>query len=599
MKTKTQIEFGFVDVTAKSDSQLSITDKQTFVNLEDLKRNDIEEVKYATLERNQFVLDGTFELMPDVLNDMCLWSSSMSDELGIFEKSPILVINFSEPHSSLGLTLLFSKAGDYCNHLNITYYDKDNQLINDTDFYPDNYQYVCNNVVENYQKIIIIFYGTNNPYRYLKLYKILYGANKVFEGDNLISANILEEIDLLGSEVSINTLGFKVYSVDDEFNIINPTGFYSLLQERQAFKVKEIFTKENKIIDMGAFYLDSWKNEKDKIMQFEAIDLIGIINKTNFYGGMYIKVKFEDLIKEIMLSANVDENNFEIQEDLKDIEITGYIPVCTHREALQQAVFAIGAIADCSRSDKIKIYTVVYKEDNNTIKQTNVFQGTKTIEQNDIVTGVSITAHNYIKGSEITEVYKGILEAGDNIVLFNDPVSDISCTGGTIKEYNCNYAIIHCVADNTEIIVNGYKYEDNTRIVLVEVEELTSSEKLNTLKVETAYLINNDNAQAIAKNVLDYYQKTYTTKFDFILNEEKLTEDSAIESNSFNRQLVGPIKKLDIDLTGGFLASAEINARVRLLTVTREANLSYKLASILVRTTYEQLPVMGGEESNG
>ena len=160
-------------------------------------------------------------------------------------------------------------------------------------------------------------------------------------------------------------------------------------------------------------------------------------------------------------------------------------------------------------------------------------------------------------------------------------------------------AIIHCVADNTEIIVNGYKYEDNTRIVLVEVEELTSSEKLNTLKVETAYLINNDNAQAIAKNVLDYYQKTYTTKFDFILNEEKLTEDSAIESNSFNRQLVGPIKKLDIDLTGGFLASAEINARVRLLTVTREANLSYKLASILVRTTYEQLPVMGGEESNG
>ena len=172
MKTKTQIEFGFIDVTAKSDSQLSITDKQNFVDLEDLKRNDIEEVKYGTLEKNQFALDGTFELMPEELDNMCLWSSSISNESGIFEKPPVLVINFTEPHSSLGLTFLFSKAGDYCNHLNITYYDKDNQLINDSDFYPDNYQYVCNNIVENYQKIIIIFHSTNNPYRYLKLYQI-------------------------------------------------------------------------------------------------------------------------------------------------------------------------------------------------------------------------------------------------------------------------------------------------------------------------------------------------------------------------------------------------------------------------------------------
>ena len=152
MKTKTQIEFGFIDVTAKSDSQLSITDKQDFVDLEDLKQDDIEETKYATLERNQFALDGTFELMPENLDNMCLWSSSMSNDAGIFERPPVLTINFTEPHSSLGLTFLFSKAGDYCSHLNITYYDKDNQLINDSDFYPDDYQYVCNNIVENYQK---------------------------------------------------------------------------------------------------------------------------------------------------------------------------------------------------------------------------------------------------------------------------------------------------------------------------------------------------------------------------------------------------------------------------------------------------------------
>lgn len=597
MKTKTQIEFGFVDVTAKSDSQLSITDKQDFVTLEALKRNDIEEVKYGTLERNQFALDGTFELMPDTLEDMGLWSNSISNELGIFEKPPVLVISFTEPHSSLGLTFLFSKAGDYCNHLNITYYDKNNQLINDTDFYPDNYQYVCNNIVENYQKIIIIFYGTNNPYRYLKLYQILYGANKIFEGDNLISANILEEMDLLSSEVSINTLGFKVYSADDEFNIINPTGFYSLLQQRQAFKVKELLLKEGKEIDMGTFYLDTWKNADNKIMDFEAIDLIGIIDKTTFYGGMYVNVPFENIIKIVMTSANVPEEEYEIQEDLKGIIMTGYIPICTHREALQQLVFAVGAVADCSRSDKIKIYTIVDKEDNNTIEQTNIFQGTKKVEQNEIVTEVAVTAHNYIKGSETEEVFKGILDKGDNRVLFDHPVYDLSCTGGTIKESNCNYAIINCTSEK-EIVVTAYKYVDNTQEISAQVEDIGNASKLNTLNIESAYFINKGNALTIAQKVLDYYQKTYKTEFDFILKGESLTQDVAIESNDFSRQLVGHIKKLDIDLTGGFLASAEINARVRLLTVLRQAKLNEKYESMLVRNVYIQIPV-GKEANNG
>lgn len=595
MKTKAQIEFGFVDVTAKKDSQLNISDKQNFVDLNDLKKDDIEEIKYGTCERNQFALDGTFELMPDELNDMCLWSKSMSDENGIFKKPLVLEINFTEAHSSLGLTFLFSKTNDYCNHLNVTYYDKNGQLINDTDFYPDNYQYVCNNVVEKYQKIIIIFFGTNNPNRYLKLYRILYGAKKIFEGDNLMSANILEEMDLLSSEVSINTLDFKVYSEDDEFNIINPTGFYSLLQERQAFNVKEFLLKEGKEIDMGTFYLDTWKNQDNKIMQFKAIDLIGIIDKTDFYGGMYVNETFENLVKFIMASAKVEEDQFEIQEDLKKIRLTGYIPVCSHREALQQIVFAVGAVADCSRSNKIIIYTIIDREDNNTIEQTNIFKGTKTIEQNEIVTEVAVTTHNYVQGTELEEVYKGVVEPGENRILFDKPVHNISSVDVIIKEYNCNYAIVNSTSEK-EIVISGYKYQDNTQEISVKIEDVN---KANTLKIDKAYFITKNNAQTIAKKVLDYYQKTYTTSFDFILQGEKLTEDMAIESNDFSRQLVGHIKKLDIDLTGGFLASTEINARVRLLVVKREAELKEYAAGTLIRNVYVQLPVMEGVENNG
>ena len=561
MKTKAKITFGLVDVTAKRDSTLKVNDKQDFVNINEIKENDIKEIKYGTLERNQFALDGTFESMPEEKDEMCWWSNVMSNDKGVFSTPLVLEIDFTDIHSSVGLTFIFSETGDYCNKLNLKYYDKSGNLISNEDFTPDNYKYVCNNIVENYNKIIVTFYSTNNPYRYLKLYKILYGAEKIFEGDNLMSANILEEIDLLSSEISINTLDFTAYSSDDEFNIINPKGSYKLLQERQPLIVTETMVKENREKDMGTFYLDTWINEKDKTMKITAIDLIGVIDKTDFYGGIYVEIAFKDLIKEIMDSANVLEENYEIEEDLQNIKLTGYIPICSHRKALQQAIFAVGAVADCSRSDKIKIYKVNNSNISNTLDKSNIFQSSRKIEQNELVTGVAVVAHTYIKNQEQEKLFDGIVDAEETEVIFSEPSYNITCEGGTIKESNCNHAIIECV-QGSNVIVYGYKYKDNLQTFTIEVENLSRSQKRNTLKVESAYLVNKDNAMEVAKRILDYYQKTYKTSFDFILNDETLTENVALES-AFDQQLVGNIIKEDINLTGGFIANMELNAKVK------------------------------------
>ena len=146
-------------------------------------------------------------------------------------------------------------------------------------------------------------------------------------------------------------------------------------------------------------------------------------------------------------------------------------------------------------------------------------------------------------------------------IVFNEPVHDITCENAEIVEYNCNYAIINAT-EETDIIINGYKYKDNLQTYLVEVEELNASQKQNTLKIKSAYLVNKTNAKTVAKRVLDYYQKTYKTGFDFLLNDEVVSEDVEIEGD-FEQKLVGHITKLDIDLTGGFIAGIELNARVK------------------------------------
>ncbi|MCI8637276.1 MAG: hypothetical protein HFJ36_05530 [Clostridia bacterium] len=564
MKTKASITFGLVDVTAKEDSTITVNDKQNFVDIMDLKKDNIEEIKYGTCEKNQFALNGTFQLMPDYeqLENMCWWSNKMSNEKGEFDTPLVMEINFTEAHSSLGITLIFSSANDYCSKLNLKYYDINDNLLSDSDYYPTNYYTICNNICENYHKIVITFYSTNNPYRYLKLYKILYGAEKVFEGDSLMSAKLLEETSLISDELTINTLDFTLFSENDEFNIVNPQGFYRLLQQRQRLNVKETLLKENKEKDMGVYYLNSWKNKEDKIMEMSATDIIGVLDKTSFNGGMYKKIKFKDLIKEILESARLYNDEYSIEDSLKNIELTGYIPICSHREALQQAVFAVGAIVNSTRGSVIKMYPLnTEAEIVNTMDKTNVWQNTKKFTQMDIVTGVEVTAHEYVADTEETKLYEANLKAGNSKVVFNEPVASMTCEGGTVIESNCNYAIIYCSKDSN-VVISGYKYKDNMQTYLVEIKNLDPTLKQNTLKVESGYLIDRNNAEEVGARILAYYEKTYKTEYTNVLKNEELSNCVDVEGYA-GQKLKGVITKQDIDLTGGFISDTEIIAKIK------------------------------------
>lgn len=559
MKTQTLIEYGVYDVTAKSDSIPSATDKQEFVDINDLKKERITEVKYATLEKNYFVLNGKPKNMNGTETNMGWWSKSISNENGEFETPPTLVINFAnENHSTLGLDLKFSQL-DYPTHLKIQYYDEQDIMISEKEFYPDNYQYFCEDVVARYKKIIITFYSTSNPYRYVKMYSITYGTKVSFIGDNLISANILEETNLLSDELSINTLEFTVYTIEDQFNILNPQGIYRALQERQQLQVYKLANDEQ--LNMGAFYLDTWKNDREKMMSFTAIDLIGIIDKTTFMGNMYNNSTVETVINEIMTSAGLLQSNYKIDEELKNISVNGYIPICTHREALQQLLFSIGAVADCSRSDIIKIYRVVEEENPKVITKTNTFQGTTEIEQGELVTGVEVVSHNYKLNAEQENLYEGNVTTGTHTITFSEPVNNITCTNGTILQSGVNYVIIQTTSQ-ADIVVKGYKYIDSTQNYISQVEGLNPTEKRNVLKIDSDYLINNLNAQEVANRVLSYYRNSYITRFDFILSNESTGENVSVEQK-YENNLNGYVAKLDIDMTGGFIANAEIVAKVK------------------------------------
>ena len=552
MATSAKISFGLYDTTAKDDSTPTATDIQPFVNFNDLKADSLTVPKYATLEHNQFLLDESFDLFPDDAASLSwgLWSLSMSDGSGAFAVPPVLDITFTEDHSSLGLSMRFCEpTGDYPDSVTVKWYNRGGYLIIQGTFTPMSATWFLEKKVEDFRRIEITFNSSNRPYRYLKLTEIKYGTTKIFSGTDIINASILEEIDPLSSEISINTFDFKLHSNDAEFSVLNPQGVFSLLQQGQKVETAEIVGSIEK--KMGTFYLNEWKNEDENTVTMKAIDLIGQIDKTEFAGGIYNGESAGNLVAEIMTSADAE---YELDTSLQASTISGWLPICTHREALQQVAIAIGAIVDCSRSNKVKIYPPPSRPTSR-ITYAQKFTG-QTMKVKTLVTGVDITAHTYVAGSETKEIVNETLAVGNYDITFDEPMHSLVISGATITGSNANHAAVN-VATVGAVVLIGNLYVDSTKMVRKRMTSLPSGASANVLTVKDATLVGTANASAVAARIYDYYQQRYENEFSMVTGDEVVSDIVMVDSIK-GEKLRGGIELMNIDLTGGFVTKLKI-----------------------------------------
>ena len=165
MKTEFYVEYALIDTTALYDSIVSTKSNSDFADI-DLIKDKISAPDYATLEHNFFVLDGSMEEFPEEPDNLVFFSSEQSGEDGTFPKEQSIEINFTENHTSLGLTLYFLDS--YPLEVEIFWYDFLNILQSRKKFRPDSLVYLCRNQVEEYGKVVIKF-NKALPYHYIKL----------------------------------------------------------------------------------------------------------------------------------------------------------------------------------------------------------------------------------------------------------------------------------------------------------------------------------------------------------------------------------------------------------------------------------------------
>ena len=548
MRTYCKAEMKFIDVTALEDASVSSNDNQSFGNVE-IFQGEMAQADYGTLEQNQFVLDGSKEIMPDAPEDVAFWSGAMSKDDCTFESNPKLTIDFTAPHTSAGLTMYF--AGEYPAELKITWYDTNSVKIISESYYPDVLCYVCNKQVQNYGKVEIEFVRTMLPERYIKLQYILYGKYIVWDADTIKSAKLQEDIDTTSITLPINEADISIVDANNDFDAENEGGSWKSVQKTQEVVLSEYYNGE--MILLGAFFVDGFSFSKN-VAKFSLVDGIGLLDKYTFYDGeVYVNVKAETILQAIFAAAGVTK--YAIEEDVGNTLLSGYLAVQSCRDALQKACFACGAVADDSRSDTIHIY----KPDRYvtaTVGTNRKFNGGTIVSLEDYVSGVSLECTRYSLEDEESDIYDETLPAGDSRLTFSDPYlsTSITATVGTIKEVKTNYLVIHMDSVG-QTKISGKRYASTTFSYQKNVAVIDAGETENIKKISGSTLLNADLLPDIAEELLKYYALRKKVKMKYLLESEHA--GNWVNINSITGKISTTlIESQSIDLSKGYIATA-------------------------------------------
>lgn len=548
------IEYGDIAPNAKENFEPKATESE-FNTLSQLKQYNLYFPNYANpCELYQTALDGMATAFPSALEDanLGLWSEQITDENGIFENPVVLEMTSKGQYSSQGLTFTFDTYNNiYALRLSIKWLrtnGESEELIAEEEFMPTSAVYFCRKFVSNYNKLIITFYSLNMPQNRLKLRVIDYGYGVMFRASELQNVNVMQEVDPISSQISINTMDFILHSKADVF--------YSF-QAKQPLSV--YFNGELK----STTFIKSARRKSQFVWDIKSEDYIGLMDSIPFFGGIYNGKDAYELLEEIFLLAKVP---YSINENLRGVLLYGYIPFTNCREALMQVAFAVQNAVDTSKGEEVKVFEL-----DESVKQTiakgRILQG-QSFDKGEIVTGVEITAHSYTPISETITAYDAKNDGtGENIfVKFNEPLHDLSITNGEIISCGTNYAVIN--ADDN-CVLTGQKYDHTTQTRRKNNPLVLANEIEKIISIEKATLVSFNNIDKIMEKCYNWLVKTDTVNLKiaerkhveysdsdnyFVYYDMPVSVGDFIETETeYMGNITGTVIKQSFNLNGGII----------------------------------------------
>ena len=508
-----------------------------------------DDVAWATTERSVWLLDGTRDILPDDPRNIGWWSAEASatadrgfvlgeailgetplgggsgDPGRYFRAPPIIIIDFSARFSATGITLQFSPSTEqWCTDIIVRWY-RGGVLLAEIREHPDGPEWKGGDNVDSFDRITIELRETNHPGQMAKIKQIVVGQLIVFGREEIVSAQLVNEIDHTLGTLPVDVSRLAVYAPDD-------------LQLRPQENQRVEIYRNSRLL--ATHYIESSTREAAGHYILNCQSAIGAMDD-GFLGGIYEKTSVLDVLDEIF-----GVTRYEIDQTLAAAVVTGYIPVCSRREALQQVCFSIGAIVSTHASSVIRLFPIPV-DGVGEFTADSIFTGSK-VDTAQRVAAVEVTGHRF-KRSNVVESLLDEEEITDEDVLitFPDPHWAYNITGGTITGSGANWIT---VTANGLVTVTAKTYTHITSIRTKKNPDATYAERGNVVSVGDATLVNGANIQQVLDRLYSAAERRQTLIQEVVVDEQGVG-DLVDSIGPWNSRIRGIITSMDSTLTQG------------------------------------------------
>lgn len=311
---------------------------------------------------------------------------------------------------------------------------------------------------------------------------------------------------------------------------------------------------------LGKFFMTSIVQTGRSRWKITAVSKVGLLGRQRHYGGIYRGEPFAEVAADII----GDTASYILDDALKNQAVFGYLPVSTRRENLHQLLFAMGAAI--RKHDNADFFITGLRDDApSSIPDERVFVG-GSVRHNNMSSKVIVHEHtfNAYDTDEEIKLYDGEVatenivtpqgaSVSGTIVLFSEPMHDLTVENGSILESGVNYAVL---GPGGGVILRGKKYTHAMRAVVRPVTE-TANVTESSHVVEKATLVSPLNSEAVADRLYSYYSSAETIETDILVENEQ-PGDSITISDPFDREITGIISSMVMSPSGILRAQMEI-----------------------------------------
>ena len=264
--------YGYVDVKYQNKSfdkvETQIPTRLDILSNNWLSVNKKIVQKYATLENNYTLLDGSFM----VWNENSLVENGYATQ-DIFENinnNTIIITNNSTNTSSKGVSIYFKENLPFNFNVTINFRDGNSIIDEVRNNQTYNYQYIFTEekVINNVEIQIL---NVEFPKNRLRIASVDFNMGDVYEGEELLSFDVTEELDLMIENLPINTCTINLNNYpnshgESKFDVINPNSIVNYLDNNTMIEPYIGVLTENsgvEYVPMGIFYLSNWDSNPE------------------------------------------------------------------------------------------------------------------------------------------------------------------------------------------------------------------------------------------------------------------------------------------------------------------------------------------------